>query len=63
MGIDSHTPTWWLEWAPELSAKASEVWEQAPGGRRGKGSHAKTRRREKVGDGPSAAVTQGVLWP
>jgi hypothetical protein len=43
MGIDSHTPTWWLEWAPELSAKASEVLEQAPGGRRGRGL---TPRRE-----------------
>jgi PIN domain nuclease of toxin-antitoxin system len=34
MVIDSHTLTWWLERAPELSGKATDVFEQAPGGRR-----------------------------
>lgn len=31
MVIDSHTLTWWLERAPELSGKASQIFEQAPG--------------------------------
>lgn len=30
MVIDSHTLTWWLERAPELSGKASLILEQAP---------------------------------